>query len=268
MPQAKLTPLDSAPQAQPLVLNIAQRLAATKNFVADSGNRVLDLKEKIRRLLIAGAKPSEIAAHLGCDPSYISQLCMDVQFLNDVLEARSLEAAKIKTMNSRYDNLEEKLLDKLEFAANMPMKTFELLRALSVVGGRKREPVLPVSGNLDGKGVVVKIQIPQRMREHFVIDAARNDVVGIGERSLAPMPSSELIKDAEKLDEAEKANREKQTLDALKERVRKINEPSARNAATAVASGTPEKGGGESCVSENSSPGRIQELASSPDAEF
>ena len=162
----------------------------------------MDLKEKVKKLLIAGAKPSQVAKSLGCDPSYITQLTMDVNFINEILEARAAEVAAAKNLNERYDRIENKLLDKLEAQVDMlPMKTLELLRALQVTGSRKRETILPDPDSQVEKQTVIHLHLPQRLVQKFVMNNAKNDVVGIGDKILAPMPSTELMKEAEVIEQ-------------------------------------------------------------------
>lgn len=168
-------------------------LAAAARTAA-SETAALKLKDKIKKLLIANVKPSEICASIGTDPSYISQLMNDEKFALEVLEGRATAAALRGNLNDEYDTIEGKLLEQLKNLVQMPLKTFELARLLQVVGSRKREPVLP---NPDANvKKVVHLHFAPKMLEKFVIDSNRN-VVGIGTKSFAPMPSSELLKEVE-----------------------------------------------------------------------
>lgn len=175
-----------------LAMNSSALAAAAR--AAASETAATKLKDRIKKLLISGVKPSEISSAFGVDPSYISQLMSDEKFAEEVLEGRAANAVTRGTLNEEYDSIEKKLLEQLKNTVQLPLKTFELARLLQVVGSRKREPVLP-KDNPETKRVV-HLHIAPKMLEKFVLDANRN-VVGIGNRSFAPLPSTELLKEVE-----------------------------------------------------------------------
>lgn len=174
------------------LLNSSVLAAAARTAASETA--ALKLKDKIKKLLIANVKPSEICASIGTDPSYVSQLMADEKFAMEVLEGRANAAALRGNLNEEYDSIEGKLLEQLKNAIQMPLKTFELARLLQVVGQRKREPILPNPNENVQK--VVHLHFSPKMLEKFVLDGSRN-VVGIGNRSFAPLPSSELLKEVE-----------------------------------------------------------------------
>lgn len=152
-----------------------------------------DLKGRILKLLVMGVRPSEIADSCGCEPSYISQLIKTPEFIAVLQEKGTGRLEKEADLKERYETLEGKVLEKLERAVDWVAKPMELVRILQILGARKHAAVIPTgreereTATISLSGNSIKIFAPQ-----FVINE-RNDVVGLGDQSFAPMSSGALI---------------------------------------------------------------------------
>lgn len=154
--------------------------------------------ERVKKLLIAGVSPSQVASAVGCDPSYISQLMADETFAEEVTAGRIANQEGAIDRDGLWDKIELNLLKKLDTSVQYMYKPGEILSALNVVnkavrrtsgegGGTNNQPV--------GQQVVV-LNLPA-----FVMPAIsknqNNEVVQVGERALVSMPSTSILRSLE-----------------------------------------------------------------------
>lgn len=154
-----------------------------------------DLKDRIKACLVAGATNRQTAEALGVQESYVAQLRTNENFESQIIAARATKRSKI---NDGYDELELDLLGKLKDTMDLPMKPHEILRALQVVGARKREPVLPDQdgANQGGGKTIVQLHLNPVIAAKFILDPLKKDIIGVGGQVFAPMPSAALLSEA------------------------------------------------------------------------
>lgn len=96
-------------------------------------------QETIARYLAQGLKPSQVASLVGVTPAYISQLAKQPDFMSEVETRREAqtgaESETEERINSKYLALEDKLLDKINEAAEFA-ESRDLSRFLEVVTNR------------------------------------------------------------------------------------------------------------------------------------
>lgn len=164
------------------------------------------MKDRIKKLLANGLKASEVAAIVGCSPSYIAQLLKDENFKKEV-EILLMENQTANSENEhfakRYERVEHKILNRMEDAletAELP----QLTRALEVIGKRRDEALRPshlVPANPLGVGQInnqTNIHITQiALPAHAVPKAIptiqrneQNEIIAINNKALAPMSSA------------------------------------------------------------------------------
>lgn len=157
------------------------------------------MKERIKNLLAAGMRASEIATTVGCSPSYVSQLLADPEFKSAVETAMISEQAE-KTeedhLDKRYQILEHKILNNI--ADQLPQADLpQLTRALEVVAKRQTEmkrsrmPVVQAVNN--GNIHITNIALPA----HALAASApvvsvneKNEIIAIDAKPLAPLSSN------------------------------------------------------------------------------
>lgn len=169
--------------------------------------------DRIANLRARGMPASMIASLTGVDPSYISKLLKDEDFKYHV-ESLKTELAEAESatkdsqreeeeayLGDRYAAAEHKLLDKLVDLTDY-MTPRDASSALEAVGRRRvaqedariKRMVAENGGLLVGDNSTVnitRITIPAICAPDLVI-AGNNEIVAIGDRSVAPMPSAKL----------------------------------------------------------------------------
>ena len=96
-------------------------------------------EERALHLLGSGIAPEIVASACGVTVSRISQLLSDPEFTAQVAELRFNALEKHNITDSKYDSMEDTLLEKLKDCLPLiAMEPLKLLRAISVINGAKR----------------------------------------------------------------------------------------------------------------------------------
>jgi len=148
-------------------------------------------EEKALALLGQNVPAETVAASLGITPSAISQMLANEDFAARVNEQRFLNLAAHSERDNHYDELEDKLLDKLENSIPMMHKAGEILKALQVVNSAKRRGSA-APAHLNENTTVIPLTLPTQIIQQFTVNAANNQVVKVGEQTLITMQSGTL----------------------------------------------------------------------------
>ena len=150
-----------------------------------------NVRDRALTLLGNGIPHSAVAAALGVDASYITQLMSDEDFSEKVTEAKFTTLSKYNEHDSSIDALESKILVKMSESLPFMTKPLELLKSFQVLNSAKRkghataEPVTT-------KQTIVQLILPEITLQKFQSNI-HNQVVQVGERSLVTMPSKQLL---------------------------------------------------------------------------
>jgi len=118
-------------------------------------------------LLGQGLSPSVVASALGVTDSRISQLLSDPQVAAEVQKARFENLQQSTEIDSKYNALEGKLLEKLERVLPLITKPRDLLNAINTVNGAKRRgQSAPDTDALQAK--IVNLTLPKIVQQHFI----------------------------------------------------------------------------------------------------
>ncbi len=162
------------------------------------------MKDRIMKYLAAGVAAKDVCKICGITPSYISQLLADDNFKSELEEKiTKMPASEEDTqLVTKYTAMEHKLLSAMDGAlanAELPAIT----NALREIGRRadqmhlRKNPV-PVNGIAGINGTVnnityVSLTLPahqvRKNASNIVMNNAQ-EVIAIGNETLAPMPSS------------------------------------------------------------------------------
>lgn len=139
-------------------------------------------KERAMKLLGQGVEQEVVATALGVSPGYISQLLGDVEFAKAVTELRlkNLEAATDR--DSKYDELEDELLDQLKNVRGYMTKPREIAGVLATLNKATRRGVRPENAPQVKQDVVVLV-FPAVIQQKFVTNH-NNTVVAVGTKGL------------------------------------------------------------------------------------
>lgn len=180
-------------------------------------------QDRIAGLLVQGMKPAMVASIVGCDPSYISQLLKDeaflyhLQSLNTELEAGEAPLeADVEDRKQEALFLADKMLAAEHHALDKILKEMPYLSgrdaivALDVIGKRKDatlaqafgpKGILPSAPTVAGHTTVqVTLTVPNICIPELTL-SSNNEIISIGERSVAAMPTATLKQMLAKADE-------------------------------------------------------------------
>lgn len=139
-------------------------------------------EEKALELLGKGIANEIVASAIGVTPARITQLLADEEFAAKVQKARYINLQKHTLRDNMYDDIEEKLLKKLQKSLGLIIKPDTLLKAITVINSAKRR------GNSNSSSItdttdIAEITIPQVIKQTFVTNI-NNQVVQVGDRDL------------------------------------------------------------------------------------
>jgi len=156
------------------------------------------MKDRILSLLGSGLQPALVASAVGCSPSLISQMLADENFVMEVSALRVKDIEKMKERDNKWDNLEDLLLQKLQDLIPFMLRPREVIHALSIVNGaRRRSEELTKGPTQQVTNNIVVLQLPQRTVSSFSNFelSKNNEVISIEGKSVAPLPSSALLRE-------------------------------------------------------------------------
>jgi transcriptional regulator with XRE-family HTH domain len=148
-------------------------------------------KERALELLGYGALPEQVAAACGVEASYISQLLSDEMFAAQVAELRFTHLSKHNARDSKYDRMEDELLDKLDTLKDLIHNPQMVLKALQILNAAKRRgsstPQL-----IGAQQTVLSLTMPIAVVNKFTVNI-HNQVVQAGDQELVTIQSSTLL---------------------------------------------------------------------------
>lgn len=172
-------------------------------------------EERALSLLGQGVPPTAVANALGVDISRISQLLSDDTFALKVVEKKFEALSKNNERDGAIDSLEDQLLAKLKETMVFMTRPMEILKSFQILNAAKRRGQSNPEA-LTAKQTIVQLNIPQIVLNTFTSNI-HNQIVQVGEQSLVTIPSSQLLKQAEANNDANKQatiqSRVKQLLD-------------------------------------------------------
>lgn len=161
------------------------------------------MKDQILELLGTGLPEATVASAVGCTAGYISQLLADQDFRNQVLEKRVLALQQISERDSRYDRLEDRLLERLEEIVPFMSRAAEVTRAIQVVNSAKRRgSPLEHQAQLESTRQVV-LNMPVQIIQQFQL-SPNNEVIAVEGKPMITASSGQVSTMAEVLRLTEK----------------------------------------------------------------
>lgn len=166
------------------------------------GGTKSSVEERALILLGQGTISSEeVAAACGVSPSRISQLLSDVDFAEKVSLLRYENLQKHNARDATYDDIEDKLLDKLKKSLPMMFRPMEILKAIQTINGAKRRGH-SAPETIVNQQTIVNLLLPSQITQKFTTNV-NNQVVSVGteesEQSLLTMQSGTLLKQIESI---------------------------------------------------------------------
>ncbi len=154
-----------------------------------------DVAERALDLLGAGVQAEQVASALGVTPARIAQLLATEMFAEKVAELRYKNLQSHNIRDGKYDVLEDKLIQKLEYSLPLMIKPDTIMKALSAVNGAKRRGQSAPT-QVTNQQNIVTLMLPSSIAQKFTIDI-NNQVTKAGEQELLTMPSGNLLQQVE-----------------------------------------------------------------------
>lgn len=155
-------------------------------------------KDRIKELLGSGLNNEVVATAVGVDPSYISQLMTDQNFVEEVTALRVQSLTSATQRDRSWDSLENKLLATLheKVDQNMLYKVPDIVRVLAIANQAKRRGATAPEALTQSKPVV-SLVIPTVVINNYT-KTAQGEVVEVetaeGEKqTLLTMPAVTLM---------------------------------------------------------------------------
>ena len=143
-------------------------------------------------LLGQGFAPEMVATAVGVSASRISQLLSQDEFAQQVAELRYKQLASHTERDSKYDTLEDQILDKLKQSLSRVFDPMKLAKLLSVVNSAKRRGAAAPE-HLTSQQAVVQLNMPTQIIQQFTTNSA-NQVVKAGQQDLITVQSANMTK--------------------------------------------------------------------------
>lgn len=147
------------------------------------------MKERIISLLSQGISASQVAAAVGCDDSYVSQIISDPEVFKSIQSARAENFSKYLETDSIADRAEKMALEKVEKLIPFISRPLEAVRTYQILNAAKRrtngaEVASPAA-------TIVTLEVPEKLAVSFKVTTDKQ-VIEVEGRTLTTMPAKSL----------------------------------------------------------------------------
>lgn len=159
--------------------------------VPDISNlRLTGNESRALELLGSGISPVQTAAALGISESRISQLLGEEAFATAVAQKRFTLLQANNARDSKYDAIEDALLDKLQNVLEYMVRPMEIIRALTLINSAKRRGS-SAPEVMHNQTNIVNLILPNQTIQKFTTNI-HNQVIKTEDRDLVTIQSSAL----------------------------------------------------------------------------
>lgn len=142
-------------------------------------------------LLGTGLGPEVVASALGVSISRISQLLSEETFAAEVATLRFQNLSKHNERDTKYDQMEDDLLERLKDCLPLMVRPMEILKAIQVINAAKRRGA-SAPEQIVHQNNVVNLVMPVQVIQKFTTNV-HNQVVQTGTQSLNTLQSGSLL---------------------------------------------------------------------------
>lgn len=148
------------------------------------------MRDKIIEMLGKGISATQVAAAVGCDDSYVSQLMSDETVASEVARLRAEHFAIFVEQDAKLDDAEAQALQRLQTLVPFITKPSEAARVYSVLNAAKRRTHDSINA-AQAPAQTVVLDLPQASRVALTVTHDRQ-VIEIAGRSMTTMPAKSL----------------------------------------------------------------------------
>jgi len=146
-------------------------------------------KDHAITLLAQGIPTSQVAAAIGCDDSYISQLKADPDVQQRIAEMSATQTLQDVTFDNTLERAEMLALDKIE--KNLPFATLgQAMAAFRVLNGARRRKDGILTAGDGGTTITVNLTLPASSLPRYVTNAQSEIVEVEGRTMLSASPKT------------------------------------------------------------------------------
>lgn len=149
-------------------------------------------KERAIRLLGAGVNGETVAATLGCEPSYISQLLSEDNFRERVVSLRVANLTKASERDAEIDDIEDVLIQKIKDSVDYITKPRDLISAFNVINKAVRRGT-GIGQNTLQNNLTVQLTLPIAVQVRYTANS-QGEVVDVNGQSVITMPPAQLLR--------------------------------------------------------------------------
>jgi predicted transcriptional regulator len=153
------------------------------------------IEEKALILLGQGIPAVTVASTLGVSQSRISQLLSQEEFANQVTVLKYENLQKHNRRDADYDEIEDKLLERLKKTLPLMFRPIEILKAIQIINGAKRRGQ-STPEQIINQQTIVNLVLPAPITEKFTTNI-NNQVISAGAQDLLTIQSKNLIERVE-----------------------------------------------------------------------
>ena len=148
-------------------------------------------RSRALELLGMGVIATQVAAALGVDISRISQLLSEEAFAAKVAELRFSNLRKHTERDTKYDGLEDTLIEKLGDCLPLMHRPMEILKAIQVINSAKRRGA-SAPEHITNQNQIIQLNVPSALIEKFRVNI-NNQVTIAGNQSLETIQPGSLL---------------------------------------------------------------------------
>ena len=148
-------------------------------------------EDRALSLLGSGLGPETVATALGISISRISQLLSSDEFAAKVAELRFKNLSAHNERDSKYDSIEDELIEKMQNLLPLMMRPMEVLRAIQVINTAKRRGQAAPE-QITNQQTVVNLVLPSVLVNKFTTNI-HNQIVSAGAQDLVTMQAGTLL---------------------------------------------------------------------------
>lgn len=145
------------------------------------------MKERILELLGYGIPAVQVAAAVGCDDSYVSQLMADDNFRSQVEVKRAEKFGEAVALDRMLDSAEQTALERMTALIPFMTRPGEAARVYSILNAAKRRTGAHAATQA-APAAVVQLVLPEAKSISFTLSHEKQ-VIEIEGRSMATMPA-------------------------------------------------------------------------------
>lgn len=149
------------------------------------------MEDRIVDLLGAGVPPGVVAQSVGCDPSYVSQLCEREDIVARIQDLRSQRAAEMVGKDKDINDIEQLALNRIKTLLPMQTDLMKITKVFATMNGARKSTDIGLAQQGNQPSAIVSLQLPAAA-EVFLKITTDNQVVEIAGRSMVPLPSNQV----------------------------------------------------------------------------